>query len=113
MPNPVYPNSNNYALTVGTAPERPYIPPGRNPDGTVQLAPPTMSAFSPAASQSAPPPQAAAPGAPATPEAAGAIKALIAALAQAFAPRSIVQAKQRTEKAINEASGGSDLGSQF
>lgn len=89
--------------------------PQMNPDGTVQVAPPTMSAFSPAASASAPPPpQAAQPGATATPEAAGAIHALIAALAQAFAPKSITQAKQRTEQAVNDADPGpAKLGDQF
>lgn len=85
--------------------------PQLNPDGTVQVAPPTMSAFSPAASASAaPPPQPAAP--PAAP-AAGAIQALIAAIAQAFAPRSIVDAKARTGQAINKAEGGSTLGDEL
>jgi hypothetical protein len=74
-----------------------------NPDGTIQVAPPTMSAFSPAASPSAPPPPAA-PGPTAAPQAAGAIQALIAALAQAFAPKAITQRKA----VINQ-----QLGDQF
>lgn len=111
MPNP---NSNSYALTVGTAPERPWTG-GRNPDGTVQTAPPTMSAFSPAASASAPapPPQAATPGSSAAPGATGAIQALIAALAQAFAPKALTQRKAATNQAIDKASGGGALGDQF
>lgn len=83
--------------------------PQMNPDGTVQVAPPTMSAFSPAASASAPPPPRPAAGATATPQAAGAIQALIAALAQAFAPRSIVDAKQRTDQAVDKASLGDEM----
>lgn len=84
-----------------------------NPDGTVQVAPPTMSAFSPAASASAPapPPQAVPPGSPAAPGAAGAIQALIAALAQAFAPKALTQRKAAVDGQVDKASG--DLGSQF
>jgi hypothetical protein len=78
--------------------------PQRNPDGTIQVAPPTVSAFAPQATQAAPPMQA--PTQAATPEAQGAIHALIAALASAFAPRSIVQAKARTDNAVEDASGG-------
>jgi hypothetical protein len=83
-----------------------------NPDGTVQVAPPTMSAFSPAASASAPaPPQQMAPPSSAAPGAAGAIQALIAALAQAFAPKGLTQRKAVVDGQVNKASG--DLGSQF
>ena len=79
--------------------------PVRNPDGTLQVAPPTISAFSPQASQSAPAPPMQQPAQAASPDAQGAIHALIAALASAFAPRSIVQAKQRTDQAVDAATG--------
>lgn len=88
--------------------------PQPNADGTVQVAPSTISAFSPAARQSAPPPpQAATPGAQAPPEAAGAIQALIAALAQAFAPKALTQRKTVVNQAVDRASGDGALGDQF
>ena len=84
--------------------------PIRNPDGTLQVAPPTMSAFAPQATQPPPPPVTATiPGGapPPSPGIAGAIHDMIAALASAFAPRSITQAKQRTDQAVNDAQGAS------
>lgn len=88
-----------------------------NSDGTVQVAPPTMSAFSPAASPSAPPPPPqAAPPAPGSPGAAGAIQALIAALAQAFAPKGLTQRRAAVNQAVEQQSGApqsSELGQQF
>lgn len=86
--------------------------PQRNPDGTLQVAPPTVSAFAPQPGQPAPPAMQG-PTAAATPEAQGAIHALIAALASAFAPRAVVQAKQRTDKAVDDASGAQPLSEQF
>jgi len=78
-----------------------------NPDGTVQVAPPTMSAFSPQASASAPPPprpvQAQAPD-------PGAIANLVAMLAKVFAPRSIVQRPQVLQQQQQQAEG---LGNEF
>jgi hypothetical protein len=89
-----------------------------NPDGTVQVAPPTMSAFAPQASPSAPPPPpqaqpGVAPGA--APGVAGAIQSAIAALVQAFAPKVLTQAKQRNDQAEAAAEGNAPapLGHQF
>jgi hypothetical protein len=81
--------------------------PIRNPDGTLQVAPPIRSAFAPQPGGPAPPapPVQGGPTA-ATPEAQGAIHALIAALASAFAPKAITQMKGRTDQAIDDASGG-------
>lgn len=85
-----------------------------NPDGTVQVTPPTMSAFAPQAGQPPPPMQAppAGPVSTATPGAAGAIKDLIAALAQAFAPKGLTQRKGAINQQADKAA-ASDLGSQF
>jgi hypothetical protein len=91
----------------------------RNPDGTVQVVSPTMSAFSPAAAgaQQAPPPAPPVQGqTPASPGVAGAISDMIGALAKAFAPKAITQRGKRIDQAVNEASGApqtSDLGDQF
>lgn len=91
--------------------------PQMNPDGTVQVAPPTMSAFSPAASASAPAPPMAAgtppTGAQATPGAAGAIQALIAALAQAFAPKGLTQRRAVVNQTVDKDSASGSLGDQF
>ena len=90
-----------------------------NLDGTVQVAPPTRSAFAPQPTQPAPPPQMPGPGAagPAGQQGiAGAIQAMIAALAHALAPRSIVDRSRAIQGGVEEGSGGppgSDLGSQF
>lgn len=75
-----------------------------NPDGTVQVSPPLASAFGPAsASAPPPPPQGPVPGAPAPtaadPGFAGAIMSLIHGLLQ-YAPKSLTQAKARTEQNI-------------
>lgn len=87
--------------------------PQMNPDGTVQVAPPTMSAFAPQVGQPPPPAQApAGPASTATPGAAGAIQALIAALAQAFAPKAITQRKAAIDQQVEKGSGDS-LGDQF
>lgn len=82
-----------------------------NPDGTVQAAPPTQSAFgqpmgAPGAPQAAPPVQVHS----GTPGFSGAILDAIRALAQAFAPKSLTQAKARTDQNVNKAEG---LGDQF
>jgi hypothetical protein len=86
--------------------------PQMNPDGTVQVAPPTTSAFAPQVGQP-PPPQQAAPGATAAPGAAGAIQALIAALAQAFAPKGITQHAAALKQQEAASSGDPTLGDQF
>lgn len=89
-----------------------------NPDGTVQAAAPTQSAFGqppmavPAGRQAVPPVQVHS----GTPGFSGAILDAIRALAQAFAPKSLTQAKARTNQAIEEQSGApqtTDLGNQF
>lgn len=87
--------------------------PQLNSDGTVQVVPPTISAFTPRPTQPAPQSQAVAPGAQAPPEAAGAIQALIAALAQAFAPKALTQRKAVVNQAVDRASGDGALGDQF
>lgn len=87
--------------------------PGTNPDGTVQVAPPTMSAFAPQATQP-PPPQQAPPGAStASPGVAGAIRDMIAALAQAFAPKGITQAGKKINQQVNQADPPPGLGNEF
>ena len=82
--------------------------PQLNPDGTVQVSPPLASAFGPASAGAPPPPmQAPQQGAPPTsadPSFAGAIMALIHSLAGSFAPKSVTQAKARTNEAIDKAS---------
>lgn len=80
--------------------------PNLNPDGTQQVSPPLESAFGPASASAPPPPMTQAPGAPPTsadPSFAGAIMALIHSLASSFAPKSIVNAKARTNQAIDNA----------
>lgn len=88
--------------------------PNLNPDGTMQVVAPTQSAFG-APSASAPPPPMQAPQAQPSggvdPSFAGAIMALIKSLASSFGPKSITQAKGRTDQAIDQASGG--LGNEF
>lgn len=83
--------------------------PNMNPDGTQQVLPPLQSAFGPASASAPPPPMQAAPVAPQTPGAgdpsfAGAIMALLHSLAQNFAPKGIVDARTRTNQAIDKAS---------
>lgn len=89
-----------------------------NPDGTVQVAPPTISAFSPQASASAPPP-AAPPLSPqgqaaaAHPGFAEALLQMISQLGQALNPNK-ERAPRRTEEAINAADPAPNaLGKQF
>ncbi len=90
--------------------------PQMNADGTIQVAPPTQSAFGPA-SASAPPPPAAPPQqaqAGAHPGFSGAIQDLVAMLAKVLAPRSVTQQGVRTEDAVNQAEGVSQpLGGHF
>jgi len=80
-----------------------------NPDGTVQVAPPTQSAFAPQATQP-PPPQAlgqafnGAPPTPGTPGMSGAILDAIKALAMHFAPKSVTDIKARTNKTVDDQS---------
>ena len=87
-----------------------------NPDGTIQVAPPTRSAFAPPPG----PPQAApAPAAPlqvqsGTPGFAGALLDLIKALSGATAPRAITQRHAAIEQGINQADPGPQgLGNEF
>lgn len=64
----------------------------------------------------APPPAAAPIAAPGQPDAsmAGGIKALVQALAQAFAPKAVTQRKQKVASDVADATGDqSSLGSQF
>jgi hypothetical protein len=77
-----------------------------NPDGTVQVSPPLASAFGPAsASAPPPPPQPTQTGQPTSsdPSFAGALLALIHSVAMAAAPKSITQAKARTDQNIANA----------
>lgn len=82
--------------------------PNLNPDGTRQVLPPLESAFGPASASAPPPPMQAIPGAApptsADPSFAGALMALIRSLAGSFAPRAIVDARARTNQAIDKAS---------
>jgi hypothetical protein len=78
-----------------------------NADGTTQVAPSTQSAFAPQPGQPAPAPLAQALGPPQAPPGspdpgsfAGALMALIHSLASSFAPKSITQAKARTDQNI-------------
>lgn len=89
--------------------------PGVNPDSTVQVAPPTQSAFAPQPTQAPPPPMQApqqVQSAGNDPSFAGAIMQLIHSLASSFAPKSITNIKARTDQAVDKAS-GNDLGQQF
>lgn len=81
--------------------------PVRNADGTVQVAPPTQSAFAPqpGPAQAAPPPQAPPSSMHATPGFAGALLDAIKSLVGASAPRAIVQHKTALDNAIDSASG--------
>ncbi len=85
-----------------------------NPDGTVQVSPPTMSAFGPV-SASAPPPPAAPPQA-AAPSFASALMEMFHQLAQALNPAA-ARAPRATEQAIQAQSEGNPapqgLGNQF
>ena len=88
-----------------------------NPDGTVQVVPPTRSAFAPQLGMPQAPP-AAAPVptfASGTPGVAGAIYDAIKAISDAVAPRSIVQRRQAIDQAVERAdpSPGSVLGNVF
>lgn len=90
--------------------------PIRNTDGTVQVAPPTRSAFAPQPMQAPPPMQqsAAPPTSSGTPGFAGALLDAIKAIVGATAPRAIVDARARTNQAVDQASGGpQSLGNQF
>ncbi len=89
--------------------------PQMNPDGTVQVAPPTQSAFGPASASAPPPPMQAQPVHPVGhPGFSGAIQDLVAMLAKVFAPRSVTQQGVRTEDAVNQAEGVSQpLGGHF
>jgi hypothetical protein len=59
-----------------------------NPDGTVQVAPPTQSAFGPASASAPPPPMQAQPVQPVGhPGFSGAIQDLVAMLAKVLAPQ--------------------------
>lgn len=92
--------------------------PVRNPDGTIQVAPPTVSAFAPQPTQAPPPAQIPAntPGVQQDNGVAGAIQSMIQALAQAFAPKAITQRGKKISQSVDEASGApqtSDLGNQF
>jgi hypothetical protein len=83
-----------------------------NPDGTVQVAPPTMSAFGPA-SAGAPSPPAPAPAAP-QPGFAEALMQMLHQLTQALNPQ-VQRAPRATEQAIAAHSGGNPvpLGNSF
>ena len=58
-----------------------------NPDGTIQVAPPTQSAFAPQPTQAPPPPMPPQTIHTGTPGVSGAINDLIAMLAKAFSPQ--------------------------
>jgi hypothetical protein len=83
-----------------------------NPDGTVQVAPPTMSAFSPQASASAPPPPQAQPAV--QPGFMEALMQMFHQLTQALNPAQ-ARAPRATEQAIEAQSGGNpaQLGQSF
>ena len=88
--------------------------PNVNPDGTVQVTPPKISAFSPQASASAPPPPTLSPqgqAAAAHPGFAEALMQMISQLGQALNPNK-ERAQRRTEEAINAADPGA-LGQNF
>ncbi len=88
-----------------------------NPDGTVQVAPPQISAFSPQASASAPPPPSPqAQAAAAHPGFGEAILQMLSQLASALNPK-VARVPRATEAAINAQSNGQPapggLGSSF
>ena len=89
-----------------------------NPDGTVQVAPPQISAFSPQASASAPPPPPSpqAQAAAAHPGFGEAILQMLSQLASALNPK-VARVPRATEAAINAQSNGQPapggLGSSF
>ena len=88
--------------------------PNVNQDGTVQVMPPKISAFSPQASASAPPPPTLSPqgqAAAAHPGFAEALMQMISQLGQALNPNK-ERAPRRTEEAINAADPGA-LGQNF
>ena len=78
-----------------------------NPDGTVQVAAPTQSAFAQPLGQAfnggAPAP-AAMPVSTGTPGISGAILDAIKALALHFGPKSVTDIKARTNRAVDDAS---------
>jgi hypothetical protein len=88
--------------------------PQMNPDGTMQVAPPTQSAFGPASASAPPPPMQAQPVQPVGhPGFSGAIQDLVAMLAKVLGPKSITQAPQREAQREAEAQGlGDQLGPQ-
>jgi hypothetical protein len=89
------------------------MPQPMNPDGTVQVAPPTVSAFAPQPTQTPPPMQQtpmAGAGQQATPGISGAIMDAIKALAQAFAPKSITQRKAAVNGQVDNTE---SLGDKF
>ncbi len=81
-----------------------------NPDGTVQVAPPTMSAFAQPAGALPPPAPQPAPQVQSTDPTQNPIYALIQALASAFAPKGITQRKAAINEAVEPPG---SLGSQF
>ncbi len=87
-----------------------------NPDGTVQVAPPTQSAFGPAGyGAPPPPPPSQAQAAAAHPGFGEAILQMLSQLASALNPK-VARAPRATEAAINAQSNGQPapgLGSQF
>lgn len=85
---PSYPDSTTYVPTVGTAPERPWVP------GAPGAPMPNQRAISPGIS--------------------GAIWDAVAALAQAFAPKGITDRGKTVKQAIDQGEGAPDsLGNQF
>ncbi len=91
--------------------------PNVNRDGTVQVAPPQISAFSPQASASAPPPPSPSPQAQAAMQHPGfgeAIMQMISQLMSALNPNA-ARTPRATENAINQADPGPNaaLGQQF
>ncbi len=86
-----------------------------NPDGTVQVAPPTQSAFGPASASAPPPPSPQAQAAAAHPGFGEAILQMLSQLASALNPKT-ARAPRATEAAINAQSNGQPapgLGNDF
>jgi hypothetical protein len=80
--------------------------PQLNPDGTVQVAPPTQSAFAPQPMQPAPPPQQMAPQVSnGTPGISGAILDAIKALIPHLAPHAVTDIKARNAQNESKALG--------
>jgi hypothetical protein len=77
-----------------------------NPDGTVQVAAPTQSAFAPQPTQAPPPPMQAPPGAAqGAPGVSDAIFQAIKALAMHFGPKAITEAPAREKQQEEQALG--------